>query len=162
MFIAELVLWGIRWGVANQTCGWKQNQERLISCFMFQHISLSYQGWSIAEVTRRLFSPSVDFCIFVYNMQWAAWRNHNWQWHQHQISSAPAQHQQHGVALIVELRRPAQSPPSNTSSPALEGASSCHHVQCINIHYRKCWLTKSTLWTILSVDAGSYKDTATE
>ena len=33
MFIAELVLWGIRWGVANQTGGWKQNQERLISCF---------------------------------------------------------------------------------------------------------------------------------
>ena len=107
MFIAELVLWGIRWGVANQTCGWKQNQERLISCFMFQHISLSYQGWSIAGVTKRLFSPSVS--VSVCTMQWAAWRNHNWQWHQHQISaSAPAQHQhqQHGVALIVELRPP--------------------------------------------------------
>ena len=77
-------------------------KARLISCFMFQHISLSYQGWSIAGVTKRLFSPSVSVCT----MQWAAWRNHNWQWHQHQISSAPAQHQQHGVALIVELRPP--------------------------------------------------------
>ena len=34
MFIAELVLWGIRCGVANQTCGWKQNQERLISRYL--------------------------------------------------------------------------------------------------------------------------------